>query len=168
MDIICAYFDAQGFTIDGVFQPREICLLNDNSIINLIVNQKYFQPTEKEKIQIEYLTNKFHGLDLEPKNSVKEDYAKTLIKLFYEYSLEGRKYYMACKSKESEKYLTELHIPVLNILEVYGATHKAINRGQKPCTFHNRDDDYLKCSLNIVKDMKIFIDEMDVGHIETD
>uniref|UniRef100_A0A158P513 Maelstrom domain-containing protein n=1 Tax=Tetranychus urticae TaxID=32264 RepID=A0A158P513_TETUR len=168
MDIICAYFDTQGFSVDGTFLPREICLLNDSATINLMVDQIYSKPTDKEKIQIEYLTNKFHGLELVPKASVKEDYAKTLIKLFYEFSRDGRKYYMACKSKESENYLTELHIPVLNILQVYGATHKTINRDQKPCTFHNRDDNYLKCSLNIVQDMKIFIDNMDIGRIEHD
>lgn len=65
MEIFCAYFDVQGFYIDGVFHPVEICMKTKKEIFHSRVKKDCnCRPSNQENKSMVYLTKNYHGLTL--------------------------------------------------------------------------------------------------------
>ena len=65
MDIFCAYFDVQGFYINSIFHPVEICMMSRNEVFHSKVRKDCnCKPSKEERKGMIYLTGNYHGLKL--------------------------------------------------------------------------------------------------------
>ena len=141
MDKICAFFDCQGFYIDGDFAPREAAYTDFYKTCHFSVdpNWKCSTISEADQRSSAYLMENHHGLSILMGDG--ENLPADMLKLEIEkcYRRTRSVFRVAVKSKEADEYLASCGIPTINLL-IYGATHKNIDDGSvHPCSLHCKD-----------------------------
>ena len=137
MEIFCGYFDTQGFYIDGVFQPVEVCFITAKETLHTLVKKNCScSPSIEEKKSIYYLTKKYHGLKLS-NSGIDIKSLRYIIRKMYNKAICRTSAYVACKSKEAEDLLDPFGIENMN-LNSMGRDFKDINTRTRPCSFHKQ------------------------------
>ena len=157
MEYICGYFDTQGFYVSNAYHPVEAVMSGDHFLWQCHIG-KFCKccPTSSERSQISYLTENHHGLEFNKVGASMID-LKELMVAFYRGVKSKQKFLIACRSRESEMFLSKCNVPFININHMYGASFAAITKGRKPCILHKNESVNMKCSLNIVQDMETFV-----------
>ena len=144
---IRATFDAQGFTINGQFQPAEVSLYSPEGNITLRVNQScdYEDVSASDQKQIDHLQRKHHGLVFRHKNAIlSQDNAGRLLKKFWSTITCGKNCCctVGVKSQLAYDWIHQFDIPAVN-LTGSGATWANIKDKANqltPCCFHEPVD----------------------------
>lgn len=158
MDIFCAYFDVQGFYINGLFHPAEVCMITKKDIYHVKVKKSCnCNPTKQEQKNITYLTKYHHGLEI-TEEGIHFKRLRWDLKKIYNRVLAEPSIYIACKSKEAAELLDFYSLPNLNLND-FNVNHVDIDTGRRPCRFHDQSKQF-KCSYNIVKDLKRHVRNM--------
>ena len=160
MEYICAYFDTQGFYINGSYHPVEVVIFDNEYLVHVKVAKTCdCNPSSKEENQIKYLETNHHGFRYDNWCGGIDPYElKEMLLAFYQSCRSNTKLLVACRSKEAESLLDNFNIPKLNINESYGASFKQIDLKNEPCYLHCIPTVNYKCSLNIVQYMKKHMD----------
>jgi hypothetical protein len=139
MDKVCCVIDAQGFTLNGSFYPREITIISKTSKQTFLcdVRKVFLTSNDKDKKTNEFIYNNILGI-----NSSKDCGESGFIKLYqlYREFIYKNKNIVAIKNVQLKELLKKLNIPYIE-LEDYGCP--AIDRLNeyycyKACHFHKK------------------------------
>uniref|UniRef100_A0A158P4E8 Uncharacterized protein n=1 Tax=Tetranychus urticae TaxID=32264 RepID=A0A158P4E8_TETUR len=154
---ICAYFDTQGYYINGNYHPVEVSMFGKGQIIHL--NLEKTCSCEFSKEEVHSIMRNDHGLKPR-KRGINDDKMANIIKFFYKSFRSFPADMVGVISKESEMILKSLKIPTVNLGDKYDASFSTIRSGRRPCYLHARKGASIKCSLNIVQDLYHYIDKI--------
>lgn len=147
MSNICAFFDVQGFHLNGQFLPREIACLSEASTIHFAVNhgKRASDITPQDDWSISMVVNEIHGLPFQCNGQgLLPNQAFSLLATFYGSSTTQDKFLVGYVSSDAEGILRKLAIPRVRIVLTSDDT-------SPPCQLHPNQAKY-QCALkNVVK-----------------
>ena len=133
-----AYFDTQGFYIDGYYHPAECTILTDDYLVHVKVKKTCdCAPTSRDTKQLNYLKYHHHGFQLDDvENGIEYSDLKVYLIDLGRHAKETHQE-VACRSKEAQMILDRFEVPNININRVFSATFNTINLHYKPCYYHS-------------------------------
>jgi hypothetical protein len=121
-DQICAIIDAQGYTINGVFYPREVGIspMNNDLTYSFNVRLPFCEHllSERENYAVKYCEKYIHGLPLNPyalSNNVDYDKLKDVLNKLYNKFKRNDCDVFGVRNPQFEKVLTKFEIPCVNL-----------------------------------------------------
>ncbi len=165
---VCAVIDAQGFTVDKVFYPREVAVIShfykQSSLCNTGLSFKAMSP--KERRTNIYIANNLLGLSLgnvidTPK--ITSDGEQMLVIMYNKVKTE-RKKYVAIKNMHLIPILEKWNIPYINLENhnIYGLSFLKMVYEYPACHFHERevpDEGKLLCAEQKVSILWAYIND---------
>ena len=137
MDIFCAYFDVQGFYINGIFHPAEMCMISKKETFHAKVKKDCnCKPSKEERKSMIYLTANHHGLALTDEG-VHFRRMQSMVTKVYHRSKSEPSIYIACKSKESSDLLDYFGLPNVHLNKL-NVSHEEIDSERRTCHFHDQ------------------------------
>ena len=154
---VCAVIDAQGFTVDKVFHPREVSIISDQFKQSRLLNTglSYKIMTAKDRRANNYVSNNLLGLSFGNTNNYGLNWfiddANQVISAMYGSAKTENRQYVAIKNHQMITTLEKCSIPYIN-LEDFGCPKMDLLKliyDTKYCNFHDREvpnEDLLICA----------------------
>ena len=119
---ICAVIDAQGFTSNGIFYPRELAIVSDNlnDCVQIDTKLDYASMSQKDKRTNMYLEHYLLGMPLRPYRALlglKTAEVYSTIENWYEMVATDKSSILGVKNYQLEEIVKSINIPYFSLFE---------------------------------------------------